>query len=49
MEYFTKQITLLREYIGNTFDIFANETGAIVLLIICLVVIGIVVIPKLRK
>ena len=47
MEYFKEQIALLREYIGNTFDIFTNETGAIVLLIASAVVIAIVVIPRI--
>jgi len=47
MEYFTKQIALLREYIGNTFAIFTNETGAIVLLIASVIVIVVVVIPRI--
>ena len=49
MEYFKEQIVLLKEYIGNTFDIFTNEKGAIVLLVASVVVIAIVLIPKLRK
>lgn len=49
MEYFKEQITNLKGYIGDSFDIFTNETGAIVLLVASAVIIAIVVIPKLRK
>jgi len=49
MEYFTEQITNLKGYIGDSFDIFTNEKGAIFVLIASVVVIAIVLIPKLRK
>ena len=48
MEYFLEQITALKGYVMDSLGVL-NDTGAIVLFIVAMVVMAIVAIPRIKK